>query len=120
MRREVLLALWKIHVLYHAAQRPVYGQWIAAELRKHGYQISPGTLYPLLRRMERLRWLERIESVSNNSTKARQEYVLTPRGAEIVEVFKDAIAELYKELTEEPEQSRPSETRNDLLGAPAW
>jgi DNA-binding PadR family transcriptional regulator len=49
--REILLSLWKIHILHHAAAGPVVGLWMLQELRRHGYDVSPGTIYPLLRRM---------------------------------------------------------------------
>ena len=39
--REFLLAFWKIHILHHAAERGVYGQWMLAELHHHGYRLSP-------------------------------------------------------------------------------
>ncbi len=51
--RKFLLSLWKIHILHHANEGPVVGQWMIRELRHHGYEISPGTLCPLLNRMER-------------------------------------------------------------------
>jgi DNA-binding PadR family transcriptional regulator len=44
-------------VLYHAAEGPVYGQWMLQELREHGYEVSPGTLFPMLARMEKRGWL---------------------------------------------------------------
>ncbi|MPY87028.1 MAG: hypothetical protein GEU99_03820 [Luteitalea sp.] len=55
--REILLGFWKVHILHHAAERPVVGQWMLGELRRHGYDLSPGTLYPLLKRMQRNGWL---------------------------------------------------------------
>jgi DNA-binding HxlR family transcriptional regulator len=42
--REILLSFWKVHILHHAGEKPIYGQWIISELRRHGYEISPGTL----------------------------------------------------------------------------
>ena len=56
--REILLSFWKVHILHHASEEPVHGQWVLTELRRHGYDISPGTLYPLLHRMERHGWLK--------------------------------------------------------------
>ena len=35
----------ELHVLHHAAERELHGAWMAAELARHGYAISPGTLY---------------------------------------------------------------------------
>lgn len=49
--REFLRGAVPVHVLHHAAEGPVHGAWLIAELARHGYDISPGTLYPLLHRM---------------------------------------------------------------------
>lgn len=51
LQREMLLGFWKIHILQHAAEHVIYGQWMSKELRHHGYDVSPGTLYPMLSRM---------------------------------------------------------------------
>src|SRR5580698_2314703 len=59
IQREILRPLWKIHILHHAAEGPIVGNWMLEELREHGYRVSPGTLYPLLGRMVRLGWLSR-------------------------------------------------------------
>ena len=40
-----------VHVLHHAAEGDVHGASLTAELARHGYRISPGTLYPLLHRL---------------------------------------------------------------------
>jgi DNA-binding PadR family transcriptional regulator len=42
----------QLHILHHAAEHPIHGAWMAAELARHGYRISPGTLYPMLHRLE--------------------------------------------------------------------
>lgn len=43
--------LWRgliqLHVLHHAPEEDVYGLGLMEELRRHGYSIGPGTLYPL-------------------------------------------------------------------------
>jgi PadR family transcriptional regulator PadR len=59
--REFLLAFWKIHILHHADEHGVYGQWMLEELQEHGYRLSPGTLYPILSRMARRGWLRSAE-----------------------------------------------------------
>jgi hypothetical protein len=46
--RDLYSGLIGLHVLHHAIERPVFGLGIVEELVKHGYRISPGTLYPLL------------------------------------------------------------------------
>ena len=50
--RELLRGAIRLHVLHHAAIEEVNGAWMAEELARHGYRISPGTLYPTLHRME--------------------------------------------------------------------
>lgn len=98
--REVLLGFWKVHILHHAAQEPVVGQWILAELRRHGHDVSPGTLYPLLKRMERNGWL-RCETDPAAGLRGRRYYHLTPRGAAVLDVLRDAVVELHHEVVEE-------------------
>jgi DNA-binding PadR family transcriptional regulator len=52
VERAFLRGVMPVHVLHHAAQGPVHGAWMSSELARHGYSISPGTLYPLLHRMQ--------------------------------------------------------------------
>ena len=47
MIRDFFLGFVKIHILYHAAQEPIYGLDFIRELETHGYKLSPGTLYPI-------------------------------------------------------------------------
>ena len=76
--REFLLAFWKVHILHHAGEEPVVGQWMIRELRRHGYEVSPGTLYPLLHRLEgdgliRAKW-------DTSTGRKRKWYELTAAG----------------------------------------
>lgn len=84
LTREILLSFWKVHILHHAAEGPVYGQWIITELRRHGYDISPGTLYPLLQRMERHGWLQSNGDEAGGGAHARRNYHLTAKGREVI------------------------------------
>jgi hypothetical protein len=42
----------RLHILHHAAKGEIHGSWMSKELAHHGYQIFPGTLYPMLHRMQ--------------------------------------------------------------------
>jgi PadR family transcriptional regulator, regulatory protein PadR len=95
--REILLGLWKVHILHHAAEEPVVGQWMLAELRRHGYDISPGTLYPLLKRMERNGWL-RAEVEEFGGPRARRYYHLTRDGRRVLDFVLRMVAELHDEV----------------------
>jgi len=96
--REFLLAFWKVHILYHAADgRGVYGQWMLEELHRHGYRLSPGTLYPILARMAKRGWLRAAEP---SRSKAARVYRLTPRGYDVLNQLRAALDELHGEVTE--------------------
>lgn len=95
--REILLGFWKVHILYHADVGPVVGHWMLQELRRHGYEISPGTLYPLLRRMEQNGWL-RCEHDKRAGPRARRSYFLTSGGRRVLKLVRAKVRELHREL----------------------
>jgi len=95
--REFLLAFWKLHVLHHAGEEPVVGQWMMRELRQHGYEVSPGTLYPLLARMERRGWV-RSRTDPDGGPRARREYTLTRQGRSVLARLRRQVDELYREV----------------------
>ena len=104
LEREILLGFWKVHILHHAAEKPLHGQWMITELRRHGYEISPGTLYPLLHRMERLGWLKS-RADAQKGKRARRDYRLTRQGVKVLEVLREQVAELYREVVVEARRS---------------
>ncbi len=55
--RDLLSGFVRVHILHHASQHDVYGQWMMDELLRHGYRLGPGTLYPMLHTMERRGYL---------------------------------------------------------------
>jgi len=95
--REFRRAFWKLHVLHHAAEEPVYGLWLLEELGSHGYRVSPGTLYPLLARMERNGWLR---SKDPAGPKDRRLYRITADGRRALETLRAELKELYREVVE--------------------
>jgi PadR family transcriptional regulator, regulatory protein PadR len=96
-RREILLSFWKVHILHHAGEGPLHGQWVSTELRRHGYEISAGTLYPLLKRMEQAGWLK-CTIASGGGRRARRDYRLTPEGGKVLAMIREQIQELYEEV----------------------
>lgn len=116
LTREILLGFWKVHILHHAAEHPVIGQWVLTELRRHGYDISPGTLYPLLKRLERNGWL-RSEAAVGEGKRRRRYYHLTARGAAVLDVIRETVVELHHEVVEEA-APRPPRTPLRLAGPP--
>lgn len=98
LNREIRLALWKIHILHHAAGEPVYGLWLLEELAEHGHRLSPGTLYPVLARMEANGWLR---STGTQTGKGRRHYRATATGRKILAKLRAEVAELHRELQED-------------------
>lgn len=94
--REFFLGFIKIHILYHAAREPIFGVAIAKELARHGYAISPGTLYPMLHRMEKEGYLRSSSQLVNG--KVRKYYRATPSGNQALEQAKSRINELVNEV----------------------
>jgi DNA-binding PadR family transcriptional regulator len=98
MIRDFFLGFIKIHILHHASKGPIYGLWFIEELRRHGYRISPGTLYPILHRLEEDGLLK---SYSENvEGKIRKYYKTTPKGIRIFSKVKEKMGELIKEVME--------------------
>ncbi len=97
--RKFFLGFIRIHILYHASKEPISGVEIAEELGRHGYYLSPGTLYPSLHRLEKQGYLERSSSVV--AGKVRKYYVITGQGLEILKGASKKIRELVDEVLEE-------------------
>lgn len=69
---------------------------MSAELARHRYQISPGTLYPLLHRMQAEGLItSRQESVAG---KVRRLYAITREGRAELAAERRALAELAHEV----------------------
>ncbi len=97
--REFLLGFIKIHILYHASKEPIFGVEIAEELARHGYSISPGTLYSMLHRLEKEGYLGSCSKVVNG--KMRKYYQATAEGRLVLEQSRKNIRELVTEVIEE-------------------
>jgi DNA-binding PadR family transcriptional regulator len=96
--QDLLSGFIRLHILHHAAEDDVYGQWIMEELGRHGYRLSAGTLYPMLHAMERQGYLRSREKRSGRS--ARRLYRATPQGRKALDEAKGKLRELVGELFE--------------------
>ena len=93
---EILSGLVRLHVLYHASHEGLFGLGMIRELRHHGYRIGPGTLYPLLHRMEEKGYLRSAERVVEG--KQRRWYTATARGRRALAEARERIRELFREV----------------------
>lgn len=96
--REFFLGFIKIHILYHASKESIFGAEMTQELGRHGYNISPGTLYPTLHRLEKEGYLESSSKVVEG--KVRKYYRATAEGKQVLEQSRKRIRELVTEVIE--------------------
>ncbi|CDQ41581.1 MULTISPECIES: PadR family transcriptional regulator [Virgibacillus] len=94
--RKLFLGFIQIHILHHAKEEPIYGSWMLEELHEHGYEISAGTLYPILHNMEKDQLLNR-EDVNING-KIRKYYRITDKGDSVLQEARTKAYELFKEI----------------------
>jgi PadR family transcriptional regulator, regulatory protein PadR len=96
--RDLYSGLIRLHVLHHATEEPIFGLGMIEELNRHGYRISPGSLYPILHGLERKGYLR--SGVKRNGKSIRKEYRATPLGRKALAAAKSKVRELFHELIE--------------------
>lgn len=96
--RGFLLGFIKLHILYHAQKEPIFGQEFRKELKRHGYDISYGTLYPIFHKLKRQGYLELKKK--NVKGKIRKYYTITEKGKRVLSRSKNKAKELFDELFE--------------------
>jgi PadR family transcriptional regulator PadR len=93
--RELYSGLIRLHVLYHASKEPIFGLEMIEELGRHGYSLSPGTMYPLLHGLESKGLLR------SSRSGRRLVYRATAAGRSALTVAKHRVRELFSELFED-------------------
>jgi len=94
--RKLFLGFIQIHILHHAKEEAIYGTWMLEELREHDYEISAGTLYPILHNMEGDKLLDKEEV--NVEGKIRKYYRITDKGETVLNEARAKAYELFKEI----------------------
>jgi DNA-binding PadR family transcriptional regulator len=94
--REFQRGAVRLHILHHAAEEDVHGAWLTKELASHGYEISPGTLYPTLHRLEADGLLVSRQEVVEGRT--RRVYRATDAGRAALAEDRRALRELAREV----------------------
>ena len=97
--KELYSGMIRLHILYHASKGPIFGLWIITELGRHGYKLSPGTLYPILHALERKGYLR--STGKRESRQTRRMYRATPAGRKALAAAKIKVRELVGELFED-------------------
>jgi PadR family transcriptional regulator PadR len=96
--RDLYSGLIRLHVLHHAVEEPVFGLGMIEELARHGYKISPGSLYPMLQKLEEKGYLRSTEE--RNGKSRRRVYRATALGRRALTAAKHKVRELFHELIE--------------------
>ena len=96
--RDLYSGLIRLHVMHHATEEPIFGLGMIEELRRHGYRISPGSLYPLLHGLEKKGYLSARER--RNGKSLRKVYRATPLGRKALKAARSKVLELLRELIE--------------------
>lgn len=94
--REFQRAAVRLHILHHAAEDEIHGAWLTDELSRHGYRVSPGTLYPTLHRLEADGLLVSRRQVVDG--RMRRVYRATPAGRVALTDDRRALRELAQEV----------------------
>jgi len=90
--------LIRLHVLHHACDGEVFGLDMIEELARHGYKMSPGTMYPILHGLEKRGYLT--SSQFRSGKIRRRVYRATPMGLKALRAAKRKVRELFGELIE--------------------
>lgn len=88
--------LIRLHILHHACEEPIFGLGMIEELGRHGYRVSPGTLYPIVHSLEKKGLLR--SKQQRVSGKIRRVYTATPMGRRVLQDAKKKVRELFGEL----------------------
>ena len=95
--RKIFNGLIYVHILHHGNIEEFYGSWMIEELKEHGYNISPGTLYPILKSMEEEDLIEKEER--NVNGRIRKYYKTTTKGDNLLQELKYNLKELFDDIS---------------------
>jgi len=96
MIRTFFLGFIRLHLVYHASLEPVFGLDMIRELGRHGYELSPGTLYPILHNLEKEGYLVSEKQVIGG--KVRKYYYATALGKKTLAEAIVKVNELLDEI----------------------
>jgi len=95
---DLYAGLIRLHILHHAEEGAIYGLWIIEELGRHGYNLSAGTVYPLLHRLQDRGLLRSVRKRAGR--RIRRLYRITNEGRKTLRAAKQRVKELFGELFE--------------------
>lgn len=97
--RHMYLGFIRLHILYHASKEPICGVELMEELRHHGYDVGPGTIYPVLHQMEAAGILSVSEEIVGG--KRRKNLRATAAGRKLLVQARERLRELAAEVLDD-------------------
>jgi DNA-binding PadR family transcriptional regulator len=97
--RHLLLGFIRLHVLYHTDKEPICGVELMEELQHHGYDVGPGTIYPMLHQMEADGLLTCKDEILNG--KRRKNFRATATGRKLLNQARGKLKELASEVLDD-------------------
>ena len=104
----------RLHILYHADREAICGVDMIEELQRHGYKLSPGTLYPILHHLEEAGYLSCAEAVV--SGRRRKNYRITKQGKKLLAEAQSKLRELFSEVVENQDRRTSAANRHPNSG----
>ena len=98
LSRMFLAGFVRLHILHHAAEESICGVSIVEELGRHGYRLSPGTVYPVLHELESAGFL--VGKTKVVAGKQRKYYRATAQGRKALQAAREKLRELATEVLE--------------------
>jgi DNA-binding PadR family transcriptional regulator len=102
--QDLYSGLIRLHILYHACEGDIFGLEMIEELGRHGYRLSPGTMYPLLHSLEERGLL--VSKEKQEGRRYRRFYRATPAGRKALASAKQKVRQLFGELFEHRRHKR--------------
>ena len=97
--RHLFLGFIRLHVLYHADKEPICGVELIDELRHHGYNVGPGTLYPLLHQLQEAGHVTSGDEIV--AGKRRKNLRITAKGKRLLAKARTQLKELATEILDD-------------------
>jgi PadR family transcriptional regulator PadR len=99
-QKQISQSFWqgmvKLIVLHQAVIGPVYGGKLSKYLRNQGYEISPGSLYPLLHSLERADLLQSRLKIYKG--RVRKYYEITVCGKSCLDELRQQLGGIVREV----------------------
>lgn len=102
--RHLFTGFVRLHILYHADKEPICGVEIMEELRRHGYDLGPGTLYPILHDLHEGGYLSCTEAIVGG--KRRKNFRATASGKKLLARARKQLRELVSEVLEDRDRRK--------------